>query len=656
MTIASSDSANGQTDFIRTNQRLRILFADDTPQDIKLMTSMLSRSGYRLTFSTVDSLSSFEDRLNEESFDIVVCDYNLRDWTAVEALDVLKNSSQDIPLVVVSGSLGDEAAAEIITRGATDYVLKDRLARLPSAIQRALEEKALRAERRQAEEALRQAEENYRSFVHGAPFGFYRSEHSERFVFVNPSLVTMLGYDSEAELLAKSPREIFHENSKGKLLAEYEKTGSFRGVQVDWKRKDGKVITVRATGRGLLDEDGRLRGFEVIAEDITQQRELENQFRQAQKMEAVGRLAGGVAHDFNNMLGIILGHCQLLLERLGPDNPDRKCIEEIEKAGKKASGLTRQLLAFSRKQVIEPRVLDLNNLITDLGGMLKRLLGEDVDVRVSLHPDLGNVKADPVQLEQVLLNLAVNARDAMPEGGKLTIETANITFEGQYTERHPIAQAGSYVMIAVSDTGCGMDRETQTHIFEPFFTTKERGKGTGLGLATVYGIIKQSGGFIWVYSEPGHGTTFKLYLPRVEQAAQPIKQVTSSGEIPTGTETVLLVEDEASLLSLTSDYLQKKGYTVLEAADGAEGLEIAKRNGDSISLLITDVIMPKMNGRELTQSIRQFNPGMKVLYVSGYTDETIAHQGVLEAGTPLLEKPFALQDLGRKVRQILDNQ
>src|SRR5579885_564186 len=281
MTIASSDSANGQTDFIRTNQRLRILFADDTPQDIKLMTSMLSRSGYRLTFSTVDSLSSFEDRLNEESFDIVVCDYNLRDWTAVEALDVLKNSSQDIPLVVVSGSLGDEAAAEIITRGATDYVLKDRLARLPSAIQRELEEKALRAERRQAEEALRQAEENYRSFVHGAPFGFYRSEHSERFVFVNPSLVTMLGYDSEAELLAKSPREIFHENSKGKLLAEYEKTGSFRGVQVDWKRKDGKVITVRATGRGLLDEDGRLRGFEVIAEDITQQRELENQFRQA---------------------------------------------------------------------------------------------------------------------------------------------------------------------------------------------------------------------------------------------------------------------------------------------------------------------------------------------------------------------------------------
>src|SRR5437867_2941313 len=367
----------------------------------------------------------------------------------------------------------------------------------------------------------------------------------------------------------------------------------------------------------------------VLARDVTARRQLEEQLRQAQKMEAVGQLAGGIAHDFNNLLTAILGCTQLLLHATPPEDQRREDVEEIKNAGLRAAELTRQLLAFSRRQVLAPKVLDVNAIVANMDKMLRRLLGEDVALVTHLAADLGPVSADPGQLEQVLLNLAVNARDAMPQGGRLTIETANILLTEEYAERHHRLPPGPYVLLAVSDTGVGMDEITQKHLFEPFFTTKEVGKGTGLGLATVYGIVKQSGGYIWVYSEPGRGTTLKVYLPRVPGAAEPLPVAVESPELRRGTETVLLVEDAAPVRSLARKGLESYGYQVREAADGPAALELCARHPRGIDILVTDVVMPGMSGRELAERLAPARSGMRVLYTSGYTDDAMVHQGVL---------------------------
>ncbi|MCI0457416.1 MAG: response regulator [Gemmataceae bacterium] len=395
---------------------------------------------------------------------------------------------------------------------------------------------------------------------------------------------------------------------------------------------------------------------EALRQEVEDRKRLEAQLLHAQKMDAVGRLAGGVAHDFNNLLTIITGYGELLLAGLRPDEPLRGLAAEITRAGERAAALTRQLLAFSRQQVVAPKVLDLNAIVTDVSKMLQRLIGEDVVLATALAPNLGRVKADPTQVEQVLLNLAVNARDAMPRGGKLTVETANVDLDEAYAHTHPEVQAGRHVLLAVSDTGCGMTEEVKARIFEPFFTTKELGKGTGLGLATVYGVVKQSGGSIAVYTEVGRGTTFKVYLPRLVEMAETTRGGPAAPPIPRGSETLLLVEDEAGVRALARHALQASGYTVLEASNGVEALRLADQYGAPIRLLVTDVVMPGMGGRELHAQLTALYPGLKVLFMSGYTDDAVFRHGVLEAGLPFLQKPFTVDALARKVRETLDRE
>ncbi len=371
-------------------------------------------------------------------------------------------------------------------------------------------------------------------------------------------------------------------------------------------------------------------------------------------METIGRLASGLAHDFNNLLTAILGHCDILLRRLSEEDPTRKGIEEIRSAGERAAGLTRQLLAYSRRQVLKPQVIDLNASMTSMIPLLRRLIGEDIELLPTLESDLGHVEADPSQIEQVIMNLVVNARDSMPRGGSLVVETSNAELDETFAKRHAPTRPGRYVMLAVSDTGSGMDEETRARIFEPFFTTKQLGKGTGLGLATVYGIVKQSGGYIWVYSEPGMGSTFKIYLPSVEAEISQEKVSETSPPLPRGSETVLLVEDDRTVRLLASEMLEMNGYTVLEARDGREALDLVRRHGHPIDLLLTDVVMPQMSGRQLAEGVASIHPGIRVLYMSGYTDGVIAHHGVLDAGVAYLQKPFTADFLARKVREVLD--
>jgi len=508
---------------------------------------------------------------------------------------------------------------------------------------------------RSAQEGLRRSEVNFRSLVTNAPYGICRCDATGVLLSANPALVSMLGYGSSSELVGRSLPTLYAESQQWFTAADYFRSSQrFTGLIAEWLRKDGSTIIARLSGRTIRDEKNNTF-FELFAEDITEHRTLEQQLRQAQKMEAVGRLAGGIAHDFNNLLMVISGYCEFLLERIGPDPAVRGPAQEIAKAAKRATSLTVQLLAFSRKQMLAPKLLDLNAVVTENLKLLTRLIGEDIDLVMIPGGELGLVKADPGQIEQVIMNLAVNARDAMPRGGNLVIETANVRLDESYTRTHAGVEAGEYVMIAVSDSGVGMDIETQSHIFEPFFTTKGP-KGTGLGLSTVYGIIKQSGGYIWVYSELNKGTTFKVYLPRVSGAGEvvaPQLPVPLAETVP-GHETILLVEDESTVRELTQQYLQAQGYTVFEAADPNIAMQISAAHSGPIHLLLTDVIMPGMNGRELAQRITASRSETRVLYMSGYTENAIGHNGTLEPGINLLQKPFTLPSLRARVRQALD--
>jgi len=511
-------------------------------------------------------------------------------------------------------------------------------------------------ERKRAEEALRRSEAGFRSLVEDAPYGIYRASTAGRFLQVNPALERMLGYDLTEELLSKDlSSEIFRSPGEYQRLIEHlMRTEEIKDVEMEWKRKDGTPITVHCSGRRVNDENGAIAYFDALAEDVTEKRILERQLRMAQKMEAIGRLSGGIAHDFNNLLGVIIGYSRVLKRELGTNTALCEHALEIEKAGQRAASLTKQLLAFSRQQVLTPAILNLNTLASDMEKMLPQLLGEDIKVSMVLDPKLGNVKADQSQIEQVIMNLAVNARDAMPMGGKLKIETSNVELDQAYVWAHPGAKVGSYVLLAVTDTGTGMDAATLTHIFEPFFTTKELGKGTGLGLATVYGIVKQSNGYIGLESALGKGTSFQIYLPR--HAGEPAvdEQKPDSTDNLRGSETILLVEDSEPLRKLAKTFLESRGFFVLSAESGEDALVVAARFGKALDLLLTDVVMPGINGRVLAESLLPRQPGMKVLYMSGYSDSFIAGHGVLDPATHLLHKPFIEEVLIRKIRDVLD--
>jgi two-component system cell cycle sensor histidine kinase/response regulator CckA len=510
------------------------------------------------------------------------------------------------------------------------------------------------SQRKQAEEAVRQSEERYRLLFARNPQPMWVFDlETLSFLEVNEAAIHHYGYSRE-EFLTMTIKDIRPSEDVPNLLAnladatpEHEEAGIWKH-----QKKDGTIIDVEITAHDLTFY-GRPAQI-VLSSDVTERRLLEEQFRQSQKMEAIGQLAGGIAHDFNNLLTVITGYSDLATRKLQREDPLRRNIEEIKKAGERAASLTRQLLAFSRKQVLQPKVLDLNAVISELEKMLRRLIGEDVELRTALESGLGSIKADPGQIEQVIMNLAVNARDAMPAGGKLLIETENVSLSQEYAGQHIAVTPGSYVMLAVSDTGTGMDEKTKARIFEPFFTTKELGKGTGLGLSTVYGIVKQSGGSIWVYSEVGHGTTFKVYLPRIDEGAQEYRQTAETEEALQGTETILLAEDEEMVRTLAREILETYGYQVLEAANGGAALLICERHTGAIDLLITDVIMPEMSGRELSERLSHLRPAMKVLYMSGYTDDAIIHQGVLDTGANFIQKPFSPDALAQKVREVLD--
>jgi PAS domain S-box-containing protein len=509
------------------------------------------------------------------------------------------------------------------------------------------------AERQRADEALRASEERYRHLFENNPQPMWVfDERSLAFLAVNEAACDHYRYSHE-EFLGMTIRDIRPAEDVPSLLDRPETEP--RGPQESgvWKhrRKDGTLIEVEIVSRPVMF-DGNAAQL-VLAVDVTERRQLEQQLRQSQKMEAVGQLAGGIAHDFNNLLTAILGYADLLASRPALESTAREEIEEIRKAGQRAASLTRQLLAFSRRQVLEPAVLRVNELVANLEKMLRRLIGEDVDLVTRLDPSASNVRADPGQLEQVIMNLAVNARDAMPRGGQLTIETANVDLDQAYAQQHASVQPGFYVMIAVSDTGVGMDAATQARIFEPFFTTKEKERGTGLGLSTVYGIVKQSGGYVWVYSEPGKGTTFKVYFPRVEEVA-PARQPRVVPATLVGTETLLLVEDDPAVRKLSCAILERAGYRVLEAESGRKALELARDSTSGIPLVVTDLVMPDMSGTDLAAELVIRYPEIRVLFMSGYTDDAVVRHGFLAAGRAFLQKPFTPDTLTRKIREILD--
>jgi PAS domain S-box-containing protein len=509
-------------------------------------------------------------------------------------------------------------------------------------------------EHRRNEEALRRSETRYRSLVQSAVYGIYRSSVDGKFLDVNPALIAMLGYERTEDLLALDPtRDVFvNSGEQVRLMQDFQRSGTLDSSEVHWKRKDGKTITVRLSGRAATTDAGEEPVLEVIAEDVTERRALEEQFRQAQKMEAVGRLAGGVAHDFNNLLMVISGYTEVLLDQIETNASLQAKVLAIQQAADRATTLTRQLLAFSRKQLLELKVVDVNAIVSDMERLLRPLIGENVELSTRLMSGVGHTRADAGQLEQVIMNLVVNAKDAMPKGGKIVIHTSESKLEESAGREHGLITPGTYVLLSVSDNGAGMDRETQSRIFEPFFTTKEKGKGTGLGLSTVYGIVKQSGGYIFAESILGRGTTFRIYLPRVEDPAEQASTTHATSVTGNGSETVLLVEDEESVRQLVRETLQARGYNVIEAENGEAGLRAAEQ-ASTIDLVITDVVMPGMNGRELARRLAAERPQIKVLYLSGYTEEAILHEGGMEAGTAFLQKPFTLQVLARKVREVL---
>ena len=883
---------------------LRVLVVEDNPLDAELVVAILKRAGFPVSFEVVDAPAAFERALAQWSPDLVLCDHNLRTWTGFDALTTLKTSGKDVPLIVVTAALGDEAAVDYVKQGAADYVLKHRLERLPVVVRQALRDKAHREESARLQEQIVSAKREWELTFDGvsdpimvvdAQSAILRANRatsemagkrfheiigrtcgeiarcrtgnggrcpleitletgrpanrdllqpdSERWFECSVSPLSELDgtlkgaivvlhefterrkaevatrelaaivESSEDAIVGKTLEGIIQTWNRGaeklygypaeeavgqlvsmlvpaeaaeeipRILESVRKGEAVRAYETLRRRKDGALVPVSVAVSPIFDSQGEVVGastitrditerkraeqslqeseerfrqlaenieevfymegpeglpieyispayekvwgrtrasvyadplswqqgihpedwprlreqfealvqrgsapdteFRVVrpdgtvrwvwnrafmvrneagealrtvgfAADITERKHLEAQLRQAQKMEAIGRLAGGVAHDFNNLLTIISGYGQLVLEALPEEDPLRSQVAEVLKASERATSLTRQLLAFGRRQVLAPRVLDLNEAIADTEKMLRRLIGEDIELVAIPARDLGHVKADPGQIEQVILNLAVNARDAMPEGGRLTIETSSVMLDEAYADQHVSVQPGPYVMLAVSDTGHGMDSDTQAHLFEPFFTTKEKGKGTGLGLATVYGIVKQSGGYIWVYSEPGQGTTFKVYLPRIQEAVEatppPPVERTATG----GSETILLVEDDSSVRSLVHGVLASRGYKLLVARNAEEALILCEQHKGPIHLLLTDVVMPGISGRDLAERLNPFHREMTVLYMSGYTDNAIVHHGVLDANVRFLQKPFSPLTLANKVRAILD--
>ncbi len=645
-------------------QPLKVLLVEDDLNDAELIVRELRRAGFEPDWSRVDSEQAFLDSL-AKGLDVILSDYEMPRFNGMRALDLLNRAGLEVPFIIVSGTIGEETAVEAMRRGAADYLLKDRLGRLGQSIGRAVEDSRLRRQGQRFAEELKLAEARYRSIFENAVEGIYQCSPGGRVLAANPAMVRILGYGSEGELIGEVSDLRDRLDVEPERRAEFERLLRRDGVALNFeaqaRRKDGGVIWISENARVIPGGD-QAAHYEGMVEDITERKKaeealsrVEDQLRQAQKMEAIGRLAGGVAHDFNNLLTVINAYSEFGMDKLGQNHPVFADLREVRKAGERAAGLTRQLLAFSRKQVLRPQVINLNNGMAEAKKMLRRVIGEDVELVAELAPDLRNIKADPGQIEQIVMNLAVNARDAMPFGGKLIIRTENVELDREFADKYPDAKPGSYVKLSITDTGCGMDSATQARIYEPFFTTKEPGKGTGLGLSTVYGIVKQSGAHICVNSELNVGTSFEIYLP-IESAADEScrEEIRNVGSL-SGFETILLVEDEEPVRRLVKRVLSAAGYVVHTASSGSEALLLCERMRDPIHMVLTDVIMPRMSGRELAERLTAIRPDLRVLYSSGYTDDAISRHGVLDPRTHFIAKPFNIVELTRKVREVLDS-
>lgn len=756
--------------------RLRVLLVEDNPADVRLILHELAAAGIDADPVTAQTEAEFVAQLQPLP-DIVLCDYSLPQFDAVRALEILKEVGPQVPLLIVSGSIGEETAVNTIKLGATDYLLKDRLGRLGAAVKLAIEQRNLRDAESRAHDALRQSEEQYRSLAESVPHIVWTARPDGAVEYINRRGLAYAGLDLDAlagwawervvhdedipvarsrwnaALMTGEPHEFefrlrrhdgeyrwhvarqlairdhdrsivrwfgtctdIHDNKLAAQRLEqdalmlasvrdsvivtdlagvvtYWNAGAAqlfgwageemigrayadrlpasirddvarpiveRWLAGDWEgeyedyRKDGARVWIHARIGRIIDSDQRVTGIMGVSHDITERRKLEEQFRQAQKMEAIGQLAGGIAHDFNNLLTVINGYAEMLLLDLAQGDPSRDIVSEIHRSGERAAALTRQLLAFSRRQVLVPAVLDLNRHLDDMERLLGRLIGADIDLRIQQAPDLWRIESDPGQIEQVIMNLVINARDAMPRGGQLTIRTQNVEVDADYAAVNPEIKFGQYVLLSVDDTGHGMDEATKSRIFEPFFTTKEKGKGTGLGLATIYGIVRQSGGHIDVMSEPGVGTSFKIHFPRFAADAEPRPKRPPPASLVGGNERILLVDDEPGVRAMTKTILESLGYSVVVAANGHEAIRSAQEDARSVDLVLTDVVLPDMHGPQLWERLAELRPGLKVLFFSGYSDDAVAQHGFLGSNIPFLQKPFKADQLARKVREILD--
>ena len=656
----------------------RILHLEDDPRDAVLVRAALEGDGIDCEVINVSTRADFISALERGDIDLVLSDFALPSFDGLSALALARQMTPDTPFILVSGTMGEEAAIESLRNGATDYVLKHRLIRLAPAVRRAVEEATERWNRRAAEEALERERRFLRAVLDNLDSGVVACDQNGILTLFNRATRELHGLPEQPLPPEQWAAHYSLYHADGKTPLETEAIPLHRAMrgehlhqaEVAIRRQDGSLHVVVCSGQPIIDEHDRKVGAVVTMQDVTERRQLEHQFRQAQKMEAMGRLAAGVAHDFNNLLTVITGYCQFGRLRLAPEHPVHRDLDEIARAGEQAANLTRQLLAFSRQQMLEPRVLDLNTIVGAMAKMLKRLIGADVELVFIPAKDLGQVKADAGQIEQVLLNLIVNARDAIGEGGRITVETANlevVELDSQAARNRPAPQSqgngftltpsiepGRYVVLTVVDTGCGMDAETGPRIFEPFFTTKGAGRGTGLGLSTVHGIVNQSEGHIGVESSVEGGTRFTIYLPRVSGAAAATRAA-PDGPPGTGSESILVVDDDTALLGLVSEILRLNGYAVVTAPGGEGALAALEGESTPIDAIVTDVVMPRISGRELAERVHARHPQLPILFMSGYVGENVeALESLLGSRVGFIQKPFTPDALLRRLREVLD--
>jgi len=637
-------------------ETLAVLLLEDNPVDAELVIRKLKSTGLQAIVDGARSAREFQERVQKKNYDIILGDYRIPGWTGLDAVKWLRSCGINTPFILVTGTLGDELAIECLKSGINDYVLKDNLERLPTAVDRALAEQALRQERDHAEDELRKSEEQYRLLFQANPHPMWVFDvKTLRFLAVNDAALHHYGY-SLTEFLhmtvkdIRPPEELLQFKESVKSQRQSAAALGFYSEPWKHKKKDGTVIDVEISAHVIS-----FRGHEaklVMVNDVTERKKLEEQFLQAQKMEAIGRLAGGMAHDFNNLLMIISSYAHLTHMALADEVKSGQYLDQISSAVKKATLLTQQLLSFSRKHIHDLRTINLNNLVTDFCKMLPSFLGEDVQLKVITSQEECVIHCDKGLIEQVIMNLVVNARDALPYGGLIIVATERVRMDAAQVRGTPGMNPGDYVLLSVTDTGTGMDETTKAKMFEPFFTTKEAGKGTGLGLSTVLAIIKQCHGHIIPHSELGKGTTFKIYFPDVKDKVEAIVPVPEAEDQPMGKETILLVEDEQALRMATAEFLELKGYRVLTAEDTEHALEIAQTHKDKIDLLLTDLIMPRRSGVDLAMAITDHRPEVAVIYMSGFSESNVKQD--LGPLSILLQKPFSLTALATTIRKTLD--